>query len=197
MPPEKATATLLRLRRISISRSSFAVNSGDRGWRTSISFMISQAARRLNHIWARSFTVSRSQGGGGMRRWRSASAKRQTTEGAVLPQDALEKRLHAVGAGVVEHLGGRAILKNLAIAQHHDPIRRLARETHLVRYQDERQAVALQIFQYAQHLMLQFGIERAGDLVAQQTARLHGQGAGDGNALFLPARELPRICLQI
>ena len=39
----------------------------------------------------------------------------------------------------------------------------------------------------------QLRVEGAGDLVAQQAARLHRQGAGDGHALLLAAGQLVRI----
>jgi hypothetical protein len=43
---------------------------------------------------------------------------------------------------------------------------------------------------HAQHFAHQFGVERAGDLVAQHHAGLHGQRAGDGHALLLAAGQL-------
>jgi hypothetical protein len=46
------------------------------------------------------------------------------------------------------------------------------------------------VLHHAQHLAHQFGVQRAGDLVAQQHGRLHGQRARNGHALLLAAREL-------
>ena len=44
----------------------------------------------------------------------------------------------------------------------------------------------------AQHLARQLRVERAGGLVEAEDVRVHGQRAGDGHALLLPARELVR-----
>ena len=91
------------------------------------------------------------------------------------------------------HLAGRAVLDDLAVGQDHDAVGGPAGEADLVRHQDQRQAVALQVFEHLEHFVLQLRIEGAGDLVAEQAARLHRQGAGDGHALLLAAGELARI----
>ena len=46
-------------------------------------------------------------------------------------------------------------------------------------------------------LVLQLGIQGAGDLVAKQSARLHRQRAGNGDALLLPAGELLRVGVHV
>src|SRR4051812_2161939 len=92
-----------------------------------------------------------------------------------LPEHTLQKTLHPLGAWLVEHLGGGAFLEDAAIAENDDTVGGAACEADFMRHQDERQAVALQIFQHFEHFALYFGIERTGDLVAQEAARLHGE----------------------
>ena len=41
-----------------------------------------------------------------------------------------------------------------------------------------------------QHALDQFGVQRAGGLVEEHDFRLHGERAGDRDALLLPAREV-------
>ncbi len=53
-----------------------------------------------------------------------------------------------------------------------------------------------QVVQGLEHRLAGGGIEVAGRLVGQQQARLVGQGAGDGDALLLPARHLGRLVRQ-
>src|SRR5262245_32751717 len=105
-------------------------------------------------------------------------------------QHALQEHLHPFRSWIIEHVSRRAVLEDCAVAQDDDAIRRFPREADFMSDQQQRQAVALQIFQHAQHLVLQLRIEGARDLVAQQPARLHCQRASDGNALLLPAGKL-------
>src|SRR5438034_42893 len=97
----------------------------------------------------------------------SASAKPQ----AASADHAAQERAHAFVARRVEHLGGRAVFGDLAVTQYDHAIRGPAGEADLVRDQNQRQSLALQVLQHAEHLVLQLGIEGAGDLVAQQSTR--------------------------
>jgi hypothetical protein len=63
----------------------------------------------------------------------------------------------------------------------------LAREVHLVRDHQQRHALVGQALHHLQHLAHQLGVQRRGDLVAQQHAGLHRQRAGDRHALLLAA----------
>ncbi len=56
---------------------------------------------------------------------------------------------------------------------------------------DERHAGALLDGpQFGAHMLAQFKVERGERLVEQHHLGFHGEGAGDGDALLLPAREL-------
>ena len=46
---------------------------------------------------------------------------------------------------------------------------------------------------HVQHLFDHLRVERRGRLVKEHDLGLHGQGAGDGHALLLPAGELARV----
>jgi hypothetical protein len=72
-----------------------------------------------------------------------------------------------------------------------------AREAHLMGHQHHRHAAARQLFENADDLADQLGVERRGDLVEQHEARLHRKGAGDGDTLLLAARELHRISIDL
>src|SRR5262249_52895086 len=105
---------------------------------------------------------------------------------------AAQERLHAFMAGAIKNLGPGALLKDLALRQHPAPIRGAASETPFVRREDQGKAGPPQPLPHRGYFVLPLGIESAGDLVAQEATRLHGQGAGDGDALLLSARKLRR-----
>src|SRR5262245_59922196 len=84
-----------------------------------------------------------------------------------LPQHALQEHLHPIRAWIIEHLRRRPIFENPAVTEDDDAVGGLAGEADSVRHQEQRQAVAAQILQHAQHFMLQLWIKSAGDLVTQ------------------------------
>ena len=72
-----------------------------------------------------------------------------------------------------------------------------AHHRHVVGDEQVAQApVALQALQQGQHLFLDGDVERAGGLVQHQQVGLHDQGARQGDALALPAREFVRVARQ-
>jgi hypothetical protein len=71
--------------------------------------------------------------------------------------------------------------------QERDVFACVARKTHLVRHDDEADAVGLQLAYHIQHLSGEFGIQRAGGLVQQQQAGAGRDGPRDGDALLLAA----------
>ena len=54
-----------------------------------------------------------------------------------------------------------------------------------------------ELLHHVEHLADQLRVERRGGLVEEHELRLHGQGAGDGDALLLPAGELRRVGVQL
>jgi hypothetical protein len=57
--------------------------------------------------------------------------------------------------------------------------------------------LVLQVLQQIEHLGLHRDVQRAHWLVGHDQARARHQGAGDGDALTLPAGELVRVLVQI
>ena len=73
------------------------------------------------------------------------------------------------------------------------PVGDAAREIHLVGHHDHGHAFVGERLHHAQHLADGLGVERRGRLVEQHELRLHGERAGDRDALLLAARELRRV----
>ena len=59
------------------------------------------------------------------------------------------------------------------------------RKAHLMRHHEQGHALLRQAFHHAQHFSHKLGVQRAGDFVAQQHRRFHGQCAGNGYPLLL------------
>ena len=66
-------------------------------------------------------------------------------------------------------------------------------KAHLVGDDDHRHALGGQLLHHRQHLADQLRVQRAGRFVEQHHPRLHGDGAGDGDALLLAARQPGRV----
>ena len=60
---------------------------------------------------------------------------------------------------IVEDLAGRALLDDLPVGQHHDPVGRTPGEADLVRDDDQRQPVAFEVLQDGQHLAFQLRVQ--------------------------------------
>ena len=105
-------------------------------------------------------------------------------------------RQQVLGVGMlrlVEHLGDRALLDDLALGHHADAVGHLAHDAEVVGDEQQRHAVArLQGLQQLQDLRLDGDVERRGRLVGDQQVGLVGQRHGDHHALALAARELVR-----
>lgn len=84
-----------------------------------------------------------------------------------------------------------------AVGHIHDVAGDIAREGHFMRYDDHRQPLFGQPAHNIKHFTDHLRIERARRLVKQQHFRLHGERAGDGHTLLLPAGELGRPCVDI
>ena len=90
----------------------------------------------------------------------------------------------------------RTVEADLAVFKEEHAVRCFPREVKVVRHDDHGQLFGSEFLQDAQHFCLQFGIEGGSWFVEQDEIRLHGQGARDGYALLLPARQLVRIMIQ-
>jgi hypothetical protein len=81
----------------------------------------------------------------------------------------------------------------LAMVHQHDAVGHLERFILVMRHEDAGDVqLVVQAAQPAAQFLAHLGIQRAEGLVQQQHARLHGKGAGQGNALALATRELRR-----
>ena len=93
---------------------------------------------------------------------------------------------------MVEDLARRTLFHNDAAVHKDDAVGDVAGKAHLVRHDDHGHAIACQVAHDTQNVANQLGIERRRGLVKEHNMRVHRQGAGDGNALLLAARELAR-----
>ena len=84
----------------------------------------------------------------------------------------------------------------MAVEHDRDAVAHAHRFFLVVGDEDERDAeLALQQLQLDLHLLAQLAVERAERLVEQQHAGPVDQRAGDGDALLLATRHLPRLAL--
>ena len=96
-----------------------------------------------------------------------------------------------------EELSHGRSLDDLTGIHHGQPLGGLGDHAQVMGDQEHRQSVrGLHGLQQPQHLRLDGDIERRGRLVGDQESRIAGQGHGDHDALFHPARELMRILVQ-
>ena len=102
------------------------------------------------------------------------------------------QELAGVGVlGVGEQLRCRPFFDDLAAVHHGDPVRDVSHGLDVVRDEDHRQAqVPLEVREQVQDLCAHRHVERGGGLVRDDRVGADGQGAGDGDALALAAREL-------
>src|SRR5438876_152501 len=85
------------------------------------------------------------------------------------------------------------LLHDPAEVHHGHLVCQIADDAQVVGDEEHGQAVrALQLEQELEDLSLDRDVERGQGLVGDEEVRLHGQRAGDADALALPARELPR-----
>ena len=96
-------------------------------------------------------------------------------------------------AGWGEQLFRCALLDDDALVHEHHAVGHVAGERHLVGDHQHRQARRRQPAHDVEHLADHLGVEGRGRLVEQQHLGVHGEGAGDGDALLLTAGELARL----
>ncbi len=94
--------------------------------------------------------------------------------------------------------GSRRIdLDDLAVVHEHDPIRDLARKSHLMGDDDHGHAVLGERGHGFEHLLDHLGVERGSRFVKQHDFRIHAERARDRDALLLAAGKLARIFLRL
>ena len=131
--------------------------------------------------------------------WGGAYSGHHHAEGVTkLPADCLtgeaaQKTLRPLILWIVDQLARRPNFDNPACIHEDDAIRDIGRKFQLMRHDDHRHAALRQIAHDLQDLAHKLGVERRGRLIEQQQLGLHGERAGDGDTLLLPAGELGRI----
>ena len=98
---------------------------------------------------------------------------------------------------MLEHFLRLALLDDPSVIDEEETVANLARKAHLVRDDDHRHALVCQRAHDVQNLLDHLGVECARRLIEEHEARLHGESAGDGDALLLSARKLLRIGLRL
>jgi len=93
----------------------------------------------------------------------------------------------------LEEIFGRGAFQHLSLVHEQDAVGHLAGETHFVRDAHHGHAVTGEVLHDQQHLVHHLRVQRGGGLVEQHDRRLHGQGARDGHALLLAARQLAGV----
>ena len=94
-------------------------------------------------------------------------------------------------AAIAEQLVRRALLQDAALVHEDGAVGDFAGEADLVGDDDHRHVhLAGQRLHDVEHFADEFGVERGCRLVEQHELRLHGERAGDGDALLLAAGEL-------
>src|SRR5712692_9309664 len=96
-----------------------------------------------------------------------------------------------------EELRGGRLLDDPALVHEDDPVRRLAREPHLVSDDHHGHAVPSESRHHVEHLVDHLRVERRGGLVEQHADGVERQAPGDGDTLLLPAGELSGVLLRV
>ena len=91
---------------------------------------------------------------------------------------------------MVKDLRRGALLDNHAAVHENNAVGNVARELHLMRDHDHGHTALGKVAHNSKDVAYQLGVQRTRGLVKQHHVRVHGQSAGDGNALLLTARKL-------
>ena len=87
-----------------------------------------------------------------------------------------------------EDLCRRALERNAALVEHHHAVG-LRRLLHIVRDHNDRHACTVELAAHAHQTRTPARVEHRRRLVEHEHRRMHGERAGDGDALLLPARK--------
>ncbi len=108
-----------------------------------------------------------------------------------------EEAEHEFARGMAVDLLGRTQLLHHALVHQHHAIGEFERLFLVMRHEDRGDVqVVMELAQPAAEFLAHLGIERTEGLVEQQHLRLHGQRAGQRDALPLPAGELRRRAIR-
>ena len=93
-----------------------------------------------------------------------------------------------------DDIGGVAVLLNLTVAKHQQPVRALGGQGQIVGdKQNGSTRFPAQDIQQVENAFLHRHVQRAGGLIGNDDVRAQGNGDGNQHALFHPAGELMRI----
>ena len=106
--------------------------------------------------------------------------------------DALDESLGGTADGGLENLFRRSVLMDIAARHEEDAGAHVTGEFHLMGDDEHGHTIPCQLADDAEHFAHHRGIQGRCGLVEEDDFRLHGQGAGDGYTLFLPAGKTPR-----
>ena len=112
-------------------------------------------------------------------------------------QDLAEEELGALVLGVGEEVFGGAHFHDLAAVHEDDAVGDLTGEAHLVGDDEHGHAAYGQLLHHVEHLFDHLGVEGGGGLVEEHDFGLHGERAGDGDALLLAAGELAGVLVGL
>ena len=89
----------------------------------------------------------------------------------------------------------RPVQRDEAVVQHYDAVRKQG-IVHIMRDVNHGDAAALERARNALDRLSAVGVEHGRRLIEQQDLRIHGERAGDGDALLLPAGKIRGVCLR-
>src|SRR4051812_3017857 len=108
-----------------------------------------------------------------------------------------EECLGVLDLGVLVDLLRIALLDDLAEVHHGDPVTHRPDDGEVVGDEQVREPeLLLQVLEQVEDLGLDRDVERRDGLVTHDQLRVQGQGAGDADALALPAGELVRVAID-
>ena len=94
---------------------------------------------------------------------------------------------------MVEELVGRVFFNNLSVVHEDHPVGHRAGKAHFVRHAQHGDALMRQLFHDVEDFIDHFRVERGGGLIKQHDLGCQAQGAGNGHALLLAARQLQGV----
>ena len=106
--------------------------------------------------------------------------------------DLREELLGAFARGFHKEPFLRAVFQNLPRFHEDHAVGNLAGKAHFVRDDHHRHAFFCKAHHHVEHFVDHFGVKCRRRFVKEHAVGIHREGTGDGDALLLTARELPR-----